>query len=66
MKTLMHDLQFEVDRKDRVITLPIPNDSRERSDFGRKATRAVDARFMPPGAEPQDGWVRLTDNRSRS
>ncbi|MFC5087749.1 hypothetical protein, partial [Microvirga arabica] len=26
--------------------------------------RAVDARFMPPEAEPQDGQVKLTDNRS--
>ncbi|PJR10676.1 DEAD/DEAH box helicase [Sinorhizobium meliloti] len=64
VKAWKHDLQFEVDRKDRVITLPIPDDFRERSDFGGRAARAVDARFMPPEAEPQDGRVRLTDNRS--
>ncbi|QRM36033.1 DEAD/DEAH box helicase [Microvirga sp. VF16] len=64
VKAWKHDLQFEVDRTDRVITLPIPDDFRERSDFGGRAARAVDARFMPPEAEPQDGRVRLTDNRS--
>jgi superfamily II DNA or RNA helicase len=56
--------RFEVDEHDRVITLNIPDDFRERSDFGGRAGRAIDPRFMPPEAEPQDGRVRLTDNRS--
>jgi superfamily II DNA or RNA helicase len=64
VKAWKHDLEYEVDRTDRVITLPIPDDFRERSDYGGRAARAVDARFMPPEAEPQDGRVRLTDNRS--
>jgi superfamily II DNA or RNA helicase len=57
-------LRFEVDEDDRVITLDMPDAFRERSDFGGRATRAIDARFMPPEAEPQDGRLRLTDNRS--
>ena len=63
VKTWKPDIHFDVDRKDRVITLSIPDDFRERSDFGGRSTRTVDARFMPPEAEPAEGRIKLTDNR---
>ncbi|KQO61812.1 DEAD/DEAH box helicase [Methylobacterium sp. Leaf88] len=49
---------------ERVITLPIPKDFRERSETGGHATGVINARFMPPEAEPEDGMLRLTDDRS--
>ena len=55
--------QCKVDSTDRVITLPIPDDFRERSAFGAQTTRRIDARFMPPEAETQDRMLRLTDDR---
>jgi superfamily II DNA or RNA helicase len=63
VKTWKPDIHFDVDRKDRVVTLSIPDDFRERSDFGASATRTVDPRFMPPEAEPAEGRIKLTDNR---
>jgi superfamily II DNA or RNA helicase len=56
-------LRFEVDQADRVVTLEIPDDFRERTSFGVTA-RAVQPRFMPPEAEPVDGRIRLTDSRA--
>lgn len=64
MEALGKAANCEVDERDRVISLPIPDDFRERSDFGGRATRAINARFMPPDAEAQDQMLRLTDNRS--
>ena len=63
VKAWKPDLKFEIDSKDRVLTMPIPDDFRERSEFGGRAGRQIDARFMPPEAEPSDGIVKLTDNR---
>jgi superfamily II DNA or RNA helicase len=63
VKAWKPDIHFDVDRKDRVVTLSIPDDFRERSDFGAQATRTVDPRFMPPEAEPAEGRIKLTDNR---
>jgi hypothetical protein len=57
------DISWDLDRNDRVITLTIPDDFRERSDFGGRATRAISPRFMPPEAEPVDGRIKLTDSR---
>lgn len=57
------NLQIELDRSERVITLKLPDDFRERSAFGGAAGGSVDPRFMPPEAEPQDGIIRLTDSR---
>ncbi|KQP00291.1 hypothetical protein ASF32_13715 [Methylobacterium sp. Leaf91] len=57
-------LRCEVEERDRVIALPIPKDFRERSETGGRATSVINARFMPPEAEPDDGMLRLTDNRS--
>ena len=48
------DLRFEIDRRDRVVTLTIPEIFRERTALGG-ASRAVQPRFMPPEAEPEDG-----------
>ncbi|MGU3476568.1 helicase-related protein [Methylobacterium sp. D48H] len=64
MEAMGATLRCEVDKLDRVIALPIPDDFRERSDFGGRAARAINARFMPPEAEAPDGMLRLTDNRS--
>ncbi len=63
VKVWKPDIHFAVDRKDRVVTLNIPEDFRERSDFGGQAKRTIDARFMPPEAEPAEGKIKLTDNR---
>ena len=63
VKTWKTDINFEVDRKDRVLTLSIPDDFRERSEFGAGATRAINPRFMPPEAVPKEGSIKLTDNR---
>ena len=57
-------VRCEVQAEDRVITLAIPKDFRERSETGGRATGIINARFMPPDAEPDDGMLRLTDNRS--
>lgn len=46
-----------------MLTLDIPSDFRERTSLGA-AARAVQAKFMPPEAEPDHGRIRLTDNRS--
>ena len=56
------DLKFEIDRLDRVVVLTIPDAFRERTSLGAVA-RAVQPRFMPPEAEPDNGRIRLTDNR---
>ncbi len=56
------DLRFEIDRRDRVVTLTIPEIFRERTALGG-ASRAVQPRFMPTEAEPEDGRIRLTDRR---
>ncbi len=63
LKQRKPDLRFEIDRVDRVLTLDIPREFRERTSFGA-AARAVQPKFMPPEAEPDDGRIRLTDNRS--
>lgn len=57
-------LRCEVAEDDRVITLAIPKDFRERSETGGQATGVINVRFMPPEAEPEDGMLRLTDDRS--
>ena len=56
------DLRVEVDQIDRVLTFNIPSEFRERTSLGATA-RAVQPKFMPPEAEPDDGRIRLTDNR---
>ena len=63
VKVWKKDLQYAVDERDRVITIEIPDDFRERTAFGGTAKRAIQPRFMPPEAEPSDGRVRLTDDR---
>ena len=55
-------LRFEVDQADRVVTLNLPDDFRERTPMGGVAS-ALQPRFMPPEAAPDDGRIRLTDNR---
>jgi len=56
------DLRFEIDGKDRVLMLTTPEAFRERTSLGA-TSRAVQPRFMPPEAEPEDGRIRLTDRR---
>jgi superfamily II DNA or RNA helicase len=63
IKSWRTDISWDLDRDDRVITLTIPDDFRERSDFGGRATRAISPRFMPPEAEPAEGRIKLTDSR---
>ena len=55
-------LRFEVDQVDRVVTLTVPEEFHERTPMGGVAT-AMQPRFMPPEAAPDDGRIRLTDNR---
>ena len=62
IKRSKSDLRFEVDQVDRVVTLNVPDDFRERTPMGAVAS-AVQPRFMPPEAAPEDGRIRLTDNR---
>jgi superfamily II DNA or RNA helicase len=61
VQQLNSGVQFTV--KERVITLDIPDDFRERTAFGAATLRAIQPRFMPPEAEPDDGRIRLTDDR---
>jgi Helicase conserved C-terminal domain len=62
LKQRKKDLRFDLDIDDRVLTLDIPIEFRERTSLGA-AARALQPRFMPPEAEPDDGRIRLTDNR---
>ncbi len=64
VKALQPFLEFDTDTVDRVVSLKIPDSFRERSAGGGRASSEINPRFMPPEAEPQDGKVRLTDNRS--
>jgi superfamily II DNA or RNA helicase len=63
IKSWRPDISWDLDRDDRVITLTIPDDFRERSDFGGRAARAISPRFMPPEAVPVEGRIKLTDSR---
>ena len=63
LKERKPDLRYELDPTDRVLTLDIPIEFRERTSLGATA-RAVQPRYMPPEAEPDDGRIRLTDNRN--
>ncbi|MEX0328914.1 MAG: helicase-related protein [Ruegeria sp.] len=55
-------LEFEVDDDARIIQLEIPEDLRERGDFGVGSKRSIDTRWMPREAVPADGVIRLTDD----
>lgn len=62
VKKRKSDLTFDVHRGERVITLEIPDEFRERTSMGNVA-RDVQPRFMPAEAAPADGRIRLTDRR---
>jgi ERCC4-related helicase len=55
-------LQFTTDKDARVIDLHVPEDFRDRADFGIGSKRTVDPRWMPREAVPTDGIIRLTDD----
>ena len=55
-------VDFAVDEEARVINLHVPDDFRERGDFGVGSKRSIDTHWMPREAVPTDGIIRLTDD----
>ncbi len=55
-------VDFTVDEEARIINLHVPEDFRERGDFGVGSKRSIDTHWMPREAVPSDGIIRLTDD----
>ena len=50
VQEMKKNLDFTTDENDRVVTLVVPDDFRERTLFGAATRKAVQPRFMPPEA----------------
>jgi ERCC4-related helicase len=64
MKENSYGIDYEVDQDAHVIDLAVPEDFKERGDFGVGGKRAVDTRWMPREAVPESGRIILTDDPS--
>jgi superfamily II DNA or RNA helicase len=62
LKEKAGNVDFEFDEDARVIDLHVPEDFRERGDFGVGSKRSIDTHWMPREAVPTDGILRLTDD----